>query len=156
MLVLAENLRHGNCRSSHIHIENIRCKNRQWSNLRSNISCLYCLRRKPEQVLSCGHSLCNTCVRIFGLGVNGVEQRFMLTGCILCQDHSSLVVSLKPPTAGVRILSVDGGGTRGVLPLQHLLFIQDAIGECPLSDLFDLAVGTSSGKCDLISSTRPS
>jgi patatin-like phospholipase/acyl hydrolase len=69
----------------------------------------------------------------------------MLTGCILCQDHSSLTVSLKPPTAGVRIMSIDGGGTRGVLPLQHMLLLQEAVGDCPLNELFDLAVGTSSG-----------
>jgi hypothetical protein len=146
MAVLADELRKGNSRSSHLHIANITNKNRHWSSLKSNISCLYCLRRKPEHVLSCGHSVCEKCVRIFGIGVIGIEQRFMLTGCVLCQDHSSLAVSLKPPTAGVRIMSIDGGGTRGVLPLQHMLLLQEAVGDCSLNDLFDLAVGTSSGK----------
>ncbi|ERF68658.1 hypothetical protein EPUS_05719 [Endocarpon pusillum Z07020] len=143
--VLAEELQKGSIRSSHLHIANISNKHRHFSSLKSNVSCLYCLRRKPEHVLSCDHSVCEKCVRIFGIGVSGSEQRFMLTGCILCQNLGSLSVSLKPPTAGVRIMSIDGGGTRGVLPLQHMLLLQEAVGDCPLNDLFDLAVGTSSG-----------
>lgn len=44
------------------------------------------------------------------------------------------------------MLSIDGGGTRGVIPLEHLRLLQDALGpDCALQDMFDLAVGTSSG-----------
>lgn len=58
---------------------------------------------------------------------------------------------IKPPTAGVRILSIDGGGVRGVIPLRALhdleLTIQTLIGDqITIQDNFDLAVGTSTGK----------
>ena len=70
----------------------------------------------------------------------------MLEKCVLC-SLGTLRVTLKPPTAGIRILSVDGGGVRGVVPLEFLNILQDTIGpECPIQDLFDLAFGTSSGK----------
>ncbi len=43
-----------------------------------------------------------------------------------------------------RILSIDGGGIRGVLPAALLATLEDAIGE-PVADYFDLIVGTSTG-----------
>jgi patatin-like phospholipase/acyl hydrolase len=47
----------------------------------------------------------------------------------------------------MRVLSVDGGGTRGIIPSKPLLFMQERLGpDLPLHELFDLlAVGTSSG-----------
>ncbi|KAL9606564.1 MAG: hypothetical protein Q9179_000289 [Wetmoreana sp. 5 TL-2023] len=60
--------------------------------------------------------------------------------------HSSLSVVLKPPTAGINILSIDGGGVRGAVPLEFLSILQEILGDdCPIQDLFDLAFGTSSG-----------
>ena len=56
-------------------------------------------------------------------------------------------VRIKPPTAGVRILSIDGGGVRGIVPLEFLNLLQVEVGsEIPLESLFDQVFGTSSGK----------
>jgi len=43
-----------------------------------------------------------------------------------------------------RILSIDGGGIRGLLPASFLATLEDAIGE-PIVEYFDLIVGTSTG-----------
>lgn len=44
------------------------------------------------------------------------------------------------------ILAIDGGGVRGVIPLEYLVLIQESLSPfCRLQDLVDLAVGTSSG-----------
>ncbi len=43
-----------------------------------------------------------------------------------------------------RILAIDGGGIRGILPAALLATLEDAIG-APLVDHFDLIVGTSTG-----------
>ena len=129
-----------------IHRGNFGSINIPWAKLQSNQTCLPCLRRKPEYVLSCGHSVCETCVRIFGRPVLGSEYTYELESCLLCSS-GWLTVALKPPTAGVRILSIDGGGIRGVVPLEFLRILQNVVGpNCPIRDLFDLAFGTSSGE----------
>lgn len=43
-----------------------------------------------------------------------------------------------------KILSIDGGGIRGIIPCTILKFIEDQTGS-PLSDTFDLMAGTSTG-----------
>jgi len=43
-----------------------------------------------------------------------------------------------------RILTIDGGGIRGLLPASLLATLEDAVGE-PVVDYFDLIVGTSTG-----------
>ncbi|KAI9799077.1 MAG: hypothetical protein M1833_004271 [Piccolia ochrophora] len=114
--------------------------------LRTNTTCLCCLRRKPEHTFRCGHTICDVCAVIFGLPLMGVPYLFRLAECLLCRDNAPLKIKIKPPQAGVRVLSVDGGGVRGVIPLEHLSRLQQAIGpRCRLQDLVDIAVGTSSG-----------
>src|ERR1700746_563428 len=44
----------------------------------------------------------------------------------------------------IRILSIDGGGIRGIIPARLLQFIEESIGE-PASNLFHLIAGTSPG-----------
>lgn len=43
-----------------------------------------------------------------------------------------------------RILSIDGGGIRGIIPALVLAHLEDTTGK-PVADLFDLVVGTSTG-----------
>src|SRR3984893_16094060 len=44
----------------------------------------------------------------------------------------------------IRILSIDGGGIRGIIPARLLQLIEESIGE-PASTLFHLIAGTSTG-----------
>ena len=132
--------------SSNAHSENIKMQVSPWAVLRSHTTCLYCLRRKPEHVLTCEHAICDTCVKIFGENVEGNDHCFYLSRCILCVSRGSLRASVKPPTAGPRILSIDGGGVRGVVPLEFLSLLQDMLDPAlRVQDLFDQAFGTSSG-----------
>ncbi len=128
-----------------IHRENIGRNSLKWALLKSNLTCLTCLHRRPEHTLSCGHAICDMCLRIFGQPTSR-SYRFVIRKCTLCCS-GTLTAGLKPPTAGVRILSIDGGGIRGVVPLAFLELLQISIGpQLRLQDLFDLAFGTSSGK----------
>ncbi len=43
-----------------------------------------------------------------------------------------------------RILSIDGGGIKGVVPASFLAEVEDSVGR-PVADYFDLIVGTSTG-----------
>jgi hypothetical protein len=56
-------------------------------------------------------------------------------------------IHLLPKTAAVRAITIDGGGIRGVIPLQQLQEMQTLLGpEFPLTSLSDVVFGTSIGK----------
>lgn len=132
--------------SAQLHSDNIASLSLQLAQMKLNRTCLYCLRRKPEHPLGCGHSKCDTCVKIFGHGLTGVECQYAVKLCILCQSRGRLVVRLKDANAGLNVLTIDGGGPRGVVPLQFLTLLQEILVDCPLHDLIHVAAGTSSGK----------
>ncbi|KAH0289422.1 FabD/lysophospholipase-like protein, partial [Aureobasidium sp. EXF-3399] len=55
-------------------------------------------------------------------------------------------VTSKPDHVGVRILSLDGGGMRGIMELEVLRAIEKALGgSIRIQSFFDLIVGTSTG-----------
>src|SRR5271170_6477506 len=53
-----------------------------------------------------------------------------------------------------RILSIDGGGTRGIIPATILASIEERTGK-PISQLFDLIAGTSTGGILALGLTKP-
>ena len=54
-----------------------------------------------------------------------------------------------PPTAGIRVLTFDGGGVRGLATLQYMQLLQDEVGlPFPVQEHFDVVFGTSSGKAN--------
>ncbi|KAF8533989.1 acyl transferase/acyl hydrolase/lysophospholipase [Trichophaea hybrida] len=117
----------------------------------SRLTCLCCLSRSPEFGLPCGHTLCEKCVETFGRKLNYHQHIFSMSTCPLCgKDIKTFRAHQKPPTAGIRLLSIDGGGVRGVLPLQALHSIELAFNELtgisgPVQAHFDLALGTRIG-----------
>ncbi|KAM5468039.1 hypothetical protein MauCBS54593_005322 [Microsporum audouinii] len=133
-----------------IHLQNIKTLVPFMRPIQTNIICLLCTFRKPERTLSCGYSICDLCVRTFGQAALGYEDRFIIEECPLCEGLVSNCIDLKPRTAGVRVLSIAGGGARGVLPLEALLELQTLIEPCPLSHMFDFAGGSSSGGISVI------
>ncbi|OAL51396.1 FabD/lysophospholipase-like protein [Pyrenochaeta sp. DS3sAY3a] len=119
---------------------------------RSNSTCLCCLINTPQHLLPCGHSLCSSCVRSYGIAPaksSGVSTVVSLTSCPLHPSTSwpdTHIVHFKPDHAGLRLLSLDGGGMRGIVELEVLGSIQNELGEdIPLQAFFDLIVGTSTG-----------
>ena len=104
---------------------------------------------RPEHLLPCGHSICDICVALFGERAKGTEYRFDISTCPLCGKQISFQARTLPPTCGVRFLSIDGGGSRGVIPLAYLIALQEAFSLCyPLQEHFDYGIGTSSGKLE--------
>ncbi|KAJ6115286.1 hypothetical protein N7486_001064 [Penicillium sp. IBT 16267x] len=113
--------------------------------LRSNRIYLYCLLHSAQYILPYGHTLCDRCAQVFGAPAFGSEYQFTIKGCICCLYQRPLIVDVLPPTSSPTILAIDGGGVRGVIPLEFLLLVQEHLGSCPIQDVVDLAVGTSSG-----------
>ncbi|KAL2808644.1 acyl transferase/acyl hydrolase/lysophospholipase [Aspergillus granulosus] len=138
-----DEIRGCNIPASKFHWQKIRSLHPSLALFRNNRTCLYCLRRLPEYHLSCGHSVCQECLIVFGVPVSGREQRWSLQ-CIFDDDGEALV-DVKPKTAGVRAISIDGGGSRGVTPLEFLKGLQETLLDCPLHEMVDIACGSSSG-----------
>lgn len=128
------------------HRETLACLDLDWSLLKSNKTCLFCLRRAPENILSCGHAMCDVCVRNVGEETLTIDDQYHIDVCLLCRK-GRLVAGLKPLTAGLRVLSVDGGGTRGVIAIGILNLLQSILGNVwRIQDSFDVAYGTSVGR----------
>lgn len=121
------------------------------SEVKSFQSCLCCLSIRPEKVFQCGHAICNVCVRRFGQRSTLSRHSFQLPNCILCgrlQSFDKATFDLVPPSAGIRVLSIDGGGVRGVIPLVHLDHLDQELRflGSPVRELFDYVCGTSAGE----------
>jgi hypothetical protein len=113
---------------------------------RSPDTCSICVMERPQCCLPCGHFTCGSCIRRFGDVIEA--WRVGLDHCILCRSSTSgLSVAVSPSTATPRLLSVDGGGARGVIPLVFLQCLEERIGlPLPVQDNFDFVFGTSSGE----------
>jgi len=116
--------------------------------LKSSRSCFSCLMLMPEKVFDCHHAVCNPCIKRAGQRSQFENHTFILSACILCgQIQSQSIFRIIPPTAGIRILCIDGGGIRGVIPLTFLQYFGKELNQlgCPLQEFFDYSCGTSAG-----------
>ena len=135
------------------HIKNLRGTRRRvrWRRIVSTACCVTCLMKPPQHPMSCGHAVCDDCVPRFGRRRCTQEYSYLLTICPLCGARvTDQHIVLKPPTAGLRILNIDGGGPRGVIPLEMMRKLQQTLGPGQrIQDYFDIAFGVSAGASDL-------
>jgi hypothetical protein len=117
------------------------------SKIKTYRSCLACLQRRPEYKYPCDHMICENCCIELGQRGDCDRDLFTFTNCPFCKLTCSMRIRVKPATAGVRLLSIDGGGVRAVIPIQFLRALEQALDlDIPVQEHFDLSYGTSSGK----------
>lgn len=80
--------------------------------LTSHTTCFSCLMFVPIHTLCCGHVICERCVLSYSLKSQHDNLRRVAV-CPLCCNISDpwlspWEITIKPPTAGLRILSLDG------------------------------------------------
>ena len=117
------------------------------SSICSHATCFCCLMDVPEHPLPCGHVLCTACIKAYG------KQGKCLVSMPYCPLHREAtkwarpaVIKFKPQAAGVRVLSLDGGGIRGIVQLEVLRAIEQTLGGyIPVQSFFDLMIGTGTG-----------
>lgn len=142
----------GRASSMELHIANISTQGSNWRTIFSRRTCLICLSRTPQQFFPCGHSLCDVCVSTLGRPLLGEEYCYEHKICLLCQHPETCSFRIRPPTSGVRVITFDGGGIRGVMSLEVAILLQGILGPAlAIHDFFDYAAGTSSGKASLVS-----
>ncbi|KFY65872.1 hypothetical protein V496_02280 [Pseudogymnoascus sp. VKM F-4515 (FW-2607)] len=119
----------------------------EWAQIRSATTCFGCVvARRPEHTCSCGHTFCDLCLVNYGRGAPGAPWTISIKLCPLCDVEVNKVVKIKPPTAGVRVFTADGGGVRGVVGIRWLKVLESNLHlPMPIQEHFDLVVGTSSG-----------
>jgi hypothetical protein len=143
-----EQLTHGPLPAADIHRGNLNRLKHHWQGIKSSSTCLCCLRRRPQYRLCCGHILCENCVLVFGNVDDHDPWMYKIHHCFLCGEEmpEEVTVKVHPPTAGVGILCLDGGGARGALSLRMMKRIHDRIGvPIPFQKFFKAAFGISSG-----------
>lgn len=123
--------------------------------------CHGCLFGRPEYSFPCEHSLCATCLEDFDQTdpKNRYPGLFLHKRCVTCAASSSIPggpwprkIHVRPDLAGLRVLALDGGGVRGIVELTVLARLEERIGlDLPIGRFFDFIIGTSAGKCDLLS-----
>ncbi|CAI7602506.1 unnamed protein product [Penicillium pancosmium] len=117
---------------------------RQGGKLYSTTTCFVCLFRPPEHMLPCTHALCDTCVAIFGKFEPSRAYQVEIVQCPICERKCKMTIRQLPPTKRPVILSLDGGGVRGLIQLGLLCALEKRIG-LPIALLPDLCAGTSVG-----------
>ena len=115
--------------------------------IKSHSTCLCCLIESPECILPCGHVLCEECTRACGRD-NGVK--ITVDRCPLHHTDARwerpAEFRFKSSEAGACVLSLDGGGVRGIVQLETLRAIEQALGShVPVHRLFDILVGAGTG-----------
>jgi hypothetical protein len=121
--------------------------NQYWSLLRHTTLCLACLQRNLEHPLEYSHTIYDICVYIFGVPSKGVEYRYDLATCPLCQKGIRFQARLLPPTCRVRLVAFNRGGSRGIISLGFMEELRQALDlPYPVQEHFDYAIGTSSGE----------
>ncbi|KEY75282.1 hypothetical protein S7711_08625 [Stachybotrys chartarum IBT 7711] len=131
-----------------IHYGNLAQHELEWLEIYSDETCFACLQRRPVGNLPCQHSICVNCAQIFGKPSVHDDSIIIVKRCFLCQSEvpEEAKIKINPPTAGIGVLCVDGGGVKGTIPLAIMKRIQERI-DLPIQfqRFFKVAFGVSSG-----------
>lgn len=118
---------------------------RQWAGLRSTRVCFLCMCQRAEHVMPCRHTICDNCVVIFGITSSSAEYHTDLSQCPICGNRFTLTFRRLPPTKGPVILSLDGGGVRGMIQLGLLQAMENRLDGISITEVPDYCIGTSIG-----------
>jgi len=78
-----------------------------------------------------------------GKGIEGEIQR--TSNMLLAAIGHNIWVPKSPTQRGLRILSLDGGGSRGITAITSMSALVEAMGGIEVADSFDIIAGTSTG-----------
>ena len=118
-----------------------------WQDIFNNKTCLSCIARPPEDnILDCGHALCDSCTVIHGHAALEEPWNFILDTCPLCGTSNEVNFLLKPYTAGIRALGISGyPGDVFAANFLKELETRLQLPKMHIRDHFDITLGTGSG-----------
>jgi len=84
--------------------------------------------RMPEKVLDYSYALYNIYIKIYRRRLSLIKYNYYLLSCVLCAlPYRASNFQFMPPSASICILSIDGGGIRGVISLIFLIYIKQTL-----------------------------
>ena len=95
--------------------------------MKSNETCFYYIRRMPEIILSYKYAIYEVCVRNIGDKTSAFNSQYRINAYMLYRI-GKLLIGLRPLTIGVRLLSIDGKGTLGVIAIEFIDILQSILG----------------------------
>lgn len=101
-------------------------------------TCVFCLLRRPIFTLDYRHQLCSYCVIASGAAYR--NSMYLLPICPWCKNSNSQLFSLKPPTAGFRILDLGTGSDTAEMCAFLKELHRNSITTLPLQDYFNVVV----------------
>ncbi|CUS07182.1 unnamed protein product [Tuber aestivum] len=130
------------------HREILKLHRGRFLHIRSTEVCLICIMRRPVRVLSCGHAICEVCIRTFGELVPGEPCIYAHPQCALC--YTSIKppnIQIRPPSALPRVLCVDANGPNmwDTLNLLETSISQLMGFPFPIQECFDIVFGRGPG-----------
>ncbi|KAM9874547.1 hypothetical protein VDGL01_11377 [Verticillium dahliae] len=134
--------------ASDMHLRLLKSFKSRWLQAHSTRVCLSCLSHIPQHGLPCGHVHCDNCVWDYGRPSDKDPWTTLYSECHLCDSllPEEAVIRRHPPTAGVGVFCLDGGGVRGIVSLEILKRIHDSIKlPIPLTRFIKVFFGISSG-----------
>lgn len=85
-------------------------------------------------------------IKAASVGSRGISGEILRTSnMVLASIGHNVWVPKIPGQKGLRILCLDGGGSRGVTAIESMRAIVDAMGGIEVADTFDIIAGTSTG-----------
>ena len=125
-------------------------KDRQRQYLRESMVqspvCWLCLCASSDQVKLqndyCRHSFCRKCV-VTRVMLLGPENKVIV--CPFCKQKADVAFHSQQDGQGFRLLSLDGGGIRGIIEVLVLKHLEEVFAPLRITSLFDLIIGTSAG-----------
>ena len=112
-----------------------------YERIRDESLCLSCLAHVPSNTLSCGHLLCDACVR---RSQALHDWSFQWPRCTLCQRANDFPITLKPTNAGVRVLRLSGS-LQDARAIGSVLKSLRSVLSGSLDQHFDLVIGSGIG-----------
>ncbi len=114
-----------------------------WAQNKSNEICFCCLRRMPENTLSCEHVMCEICVWNIDDETSIFDSQYRIDACMLCRT-GKLLMRLRPLTVGLRLLSMNGERTREMIAIEIMNVLQSILRNIwRIQNLFDVAYDIS-------------
>ncbi len=129
------------------HLELVGKFERFWRTCINTESCFICIVQIATITMICDHRFCDSYIIVCGSSTPSNPWRYQVFRCLLYQKFDGKIISLRPPTAGLKILNLNCLIQSRLSLFKFLEELQSYVGLTGLSlrEHFNIAIGTNIG-----------